>query len=121
MSKGYEPHFDLDLEFGQVYEKKLQDLLTEKGRIEVKTDRMAHSTGNIVVEFESRGKPSGIATTKADYWCFWIEQTGVGIFIPTEKLRTIAEKCRVVAGGDKDKEGKPTSKMYLVSLEKILK
>jgi hypothetical protein len=113
-SKGYNPAFDLDLKFGEVWEHKLHDLLTEKGKVEVKTDRMAHKTGNIVIEFESRGKPSGIATTGADYWMYWIENSGIGIFIPTDKLREIVGTCRVVRGGDDN-----TSRMYLVPLQSI--
>ena len=35
----YNPNFDIDLEFGQVYEKKVQELLESKGKIEVKTER----------------------------------------------------------------------------------
>jgi len=35
---------------------------------EVKFDEMADYTGNIAIEYESRGKPSGISITKAIYW-----------------------------------------------------
>ena len=115
MTKDYEPHFDLDLEFGQIWETKLNKLLTEKGKIEVKTDRMAHKTGNIVIEFESRGKLSGISTTKADYWMIWIEESGIGLFIPTDKLKEIVKDCKIVNGGDNN-----TSKLYLVPLNYIL-
>ena len=60
--------FDIDLQYGQVFERKVADMLQNK-KIEVKTERdMWKSTGNIVVEFESRGKPSGIASTEAEYW-----------------------------------------------------
>ena len=35
---------------------------------EIKTDVYKTNTGNMVIEFESRGKPSGISVTKADFF-----------------------------------------------------
>ena len=35
----YSSKFDLDLEFGQVYERGLQELFSQKGKIEVKTEK----------------------------------------------------------------------------------
>lgn len=63
--------FKFDLHVGQVHEEKLARILKEK-KIEVKTDFIAHKTGNIAVEYMCRGKPSGIATTQADYYAFII-------------------------------------------------
>jgi len=40
--------------------------------IEVKEDVRTKDTGNVVIECESRGKPSGIMTTKANFWVFRI-------------------------------------------------
>ena len=40
--------------------------------IEVKEDVRTKDTGNVVIECESRGQPSGIMTTKADFWVFRI-------------------------------------------------
>ena len=61
--------FDLDLQYGQDGERWLAWLGTDQAKVEVKTERdqWAH-TGNAVFEFTSRGKPSGIAVTQADYW-----------------------------------------------------
>jgi hypothetical protein len=60
--------FDLDLAYGKVREQRVADMLTDK-KIEVKSERdMWVRTGNIAVEYESYGKPSGIAATEADYW-----------------------------------------------------
>ena len=41
---------------------------------EIKEDIRCADTGNVVVEFESRGKPSGICTTKADFWVFRVHE-----------------------------------------------
>jgi hypothetical protein len=38
--------------------------------VEVKYDPMSNKTGNIVVEIEMFGKPSGLMSTTADYWVF---------------------------------------------------
>ena len=60
--------FDIDLEYGKVREKQVADMLQDK-KIEVKSERgMWQKTGNIAIEFESYGKPSGIAATESDYW-----------------------------------------------------
>ena len=42
--------------------------------IEVKEDVRAEDTGNVVIEYESRGKPSGIQTSCADFWVFRVHQ-----------------------------------------------
>ena len=39
--------------------------------IEVKGDQKSMYTGNFVVEIEMFNKPSGLLTTKADYWVFY--------------------------------------------------
>ena len=63
--------FKFDLELGQKMEHGLADILANK-RIEAKSDYIAHRTGNIAIEYECRGKPSGIAVTEADYYAYII-------------------------------------------------
>ena len=46
--------FKYDLEIGQVKEKELGDIFNNS-TIEVKNDLSAHKTGNVFVEYESRG------------------------------------------------------------------
>jgi len=65
----YNPKFDLDLKFGDEYEQGLEKLFKTKGKIEVKTERdWWEKTGNIALEYECNGKPSGISATQSDYW-----------------------------------------------------
>lgn len=65
----YNSKFDLDLEFGQVYEEGLKKLLYSKGKVEVKTERDKWiETGNIAIEVMCRNKPSGLSVTKSDWW-----------------------------------------------------
>lgn len=112
--------FDLDLQYGQVFERKVADML-QNSKIEVKTERdMWKSTGNIVIEFESRGKPSGIASTEADYW---FHNLAVGddivmtLVFPTKTLRNYIAKNnpRMVRGGDNN-----TSRLYLIKLQDLV-
>jgi hypothetical protein len=40
-------------------------------KIEIKSDQKSNYTGNIVIEIEMFGKPSGLMATKADMWVFY--------------------------------------------------
>ena len=60
--------FDIDLKYGQLREKQVHDIFSNK-KIEVKTERdWWYKTGNIALEYECNGKPSGINATESDYW-----------------------------------------------------
>jgi hypothetical protein len=58
--------------------QKEADLIVNNTLVEVKRDMMWDRTGNFAVEYEFRGKPSGLAATKADifviaadkFYCF---------------------------------------------------
>ena len=73
----YSSDFDLDLEYGELHEEITRKILVGDLRIEVKTDRQAHMTGNVAIETRCRGKPSGISITTADFLC---GQTGEGLW-----------------------------------------
>lgn len=112
--------FDLDLEYGKVREKLVADMLQDK-KIEVKSERgMWMSTGNIAIEYESYGKPSGIAATESDYWfhnlCIGDDIFATLVF-DTKNLKKIIDNLdykRTVSGGDHK-----ASKMYLLNLQKL--
>ena len=60
--------FDIDLKYGQVREKQVSNIFANK-KIEIKTERdWWDKTGNIALEYECNGKPSGISATTSDYW-----------------------------------------------------
>lgn len=112
--------FDLDLAYGQVFEKKVADILGNS-KIEVKTEKDKwKQTGNIVIEYDSRGKPSGILTTEASYW---IHNLAIGdtivysLLLPVETLRRYIARNnpRSVRGGDD-----MTSKLYLIKLTDLV-
>ena len=115
--------FDLDLQYGQIREKIVADMLQDK-KIEVKSERgMWLQTGNIAIEYECYGKPSGINTTNSDYWfhnlCVGDDVFATLVF-ETKMLKKIinasinANQVRSVSGGDHN-----ASKMYLINIQNI--
>jgi len=63
--------FKYDLMIGQEGESIMARLLADT-TVEVKTDWIAARTGNVYIEYESRGKPSGLAKTQAKFWAYII-------------------------------------------------
>ena len=114
--------FDIDLQYGQVREQELADILQNE-KIEVKTERDKWmETGNICIEFQCRNKASGIAVTQAKWWVHVLadgDETVCMLMFPTDKLKEIARKhvvnkAKVVDGGDDN-----LSKMVLIPLKEI--
>lgn len=97
-------NWDIDLDYGNAGESVILSILNGAKKIEVKTDRMAHKTGNIAVEFRYKGNPSGISKTEAHYWAFVLFDGGLIYFIETNRLKEIARICYMnngfVKGGD---------------------
>lgn len=110
--------FAFDLRMGQDEEIWLADLLRGK-TIEVKRDYLAGKTGNVFVEFTSRGKRSGLATTRADFWAFILDGERV-VIVPTQYLQQLARQAykqgRTVRGGDNN-----TSEGVLVKVKELVK
>jgi hypothetical protein len=111
-------NFEYDLRVGQVKEFELAKIL-ENENIEVKRDLKAHLTGNIFVEYFSRGKKSGISNSKSNWYCFVISEYSF-FFIKTEDLKI---KCRMylktkrdVLGGDNN-----TSRGILLPISELIK
>ena len=112
--------FDIDLEYGKVREQIVADMLQDK-KIEVKSERdVWQKTGNIAIEYECYGKPSGINATESDY-CFHNLCIGEDIFativFDTNSLKRIINNLdykRSVSGGDNN-----ASRMYLLNLQKL--
>lgn len=109
--------FRYDLEVGVKYEHALADVFAGK-RVEVKRDFLATKTGNIFIEYFSRGKKSGISVSQADYYCFWLSDSHC-VLITTEMLKS---KCRVYLGSERDVLGgdSNTSKGILLPLSDLI-
>ena len=110
--------FEKDLSYGKKHEKMVMKSLE---KYELKTDRMAHKTGNVYVEFQSRGKDSGIRTSKSNTWIFKIVSAKdthlFSVHIPLSRLKKlVSNNYRVMPGGDN-----LTSKGYLVPIGDLIK
>jgi hypothetical protein len=115
--------FDLDFRHGIEGEGTLFDLI-KNGKVEVKRDRESYKTGNVAVEYNYRGEPSGIAVTEAEWWAFVLDNE-IGtphaiIIVPTWHLKYLAKRCaregKLVMGGDDN-----ASKLILVPKTDLLK
>ena len=99
--------FDIDLDFGKVGEKVVEEMFEGDGTIEVKTERDIWKTSkNIAIEIRCRGKLSGISTTTAKTWIHMLDGGGGGFIFPVKDLRNKIKKrqedgkLRLVMGGD---------------------
>lgn len=117
----YNSDFKYDLALGQIGEGWIGKILSDK-TIEVKFDFACYRTGNFYIEYMSRGKPSGIATTQSDYWMLIaatesggrlkrelceLEESDVqfSVMISTDRLKRICKEKyfrKNVKGGDND-------------------
>ncbi|WP_159065949.1 hypothetical protein [Deinococcus ficus] len=73
--KGYFPDWDI----------KFKNTLGTELTAEVKTDKSV--SNNLVVEYKSRGKPSGIYSTKADYYFIYFVNDGTIYVCNSAELR----------------------------------
>lgn len=96
-----------DIEFGNTKDYDIR--FPYRGKyytVEIKEDFMCAKTGNVCVEYESRGKPSGINSTKASMYFYKIHQPDGNVVIhalKTDRLREMIEKkeyYRIISGGD---------------------
>ena len=112
-------NWDIDLAFGEVGEQNLYKILKDS-KIEVKRDRIALKTGNLAIEYEQNNRPSGIAISKADYWCYIFTKDNedkVLIILPIERLKAIARKYYLL-GNTKDC-GDNYNKIILIPVQDI--
>lgn len=115
-------NFTKDLSFGKTWETIAMSLVgggspgpsgrfkpydfTHNGiKYEVKADRLAYKYGGntMFVEYECSCQPSGIATTEADVWMYFMVKPD-GSYkcysVPVADLREWCKGCRTKAGGD---------------------
>lgn len=131
--------FDKDLELGKKYEIKslkyfkYDDFMRTEGynknydlviikdgiktKIEVKCDRLSYKTGNLAIEYIYKNQPSGIKTSKADYYIYFVihpDNKHTVYKFPIEKLKILCRGRRSVTGGDNNK-----SIMYLLPVSDL--
>ena len=113
--------FDVDLEFGKQWEEHIDEMFSGAKTCEIKTERDTWAkTGNICIEVQSYGKPSGLASTEAELWVQNLVKDGelvCSLVFNTDKLKEIVKSMdtRTVMGGDN-----LASKLHLVSLKKLI-
>lgn len=117
--------FDLDLPEGEAAERLVKEILCgERGLVEVKRDFKVSDTGNIAIEYKSRGHKSGIATTAANWWAITLDGSQFGheviILIKTARLITIARKFYKTGGSVKGGDNL-TSEMVLIPVTELVK
>lgn len=88
--------------------------------IEVKEDFMCKKTGNVAVEFQCRGKPSGIARSEADYIIYKVHTPDDVELLAISKRKLInlintEQYHSIKVGGDSGSE----TKMYLFSITTV--
>lgn len=82
--------------------------------LEMKNDMKSALTGNFFMEFWCGDKPSGIDTTKADYYVVTTHKPMQFWKLPVPALTKIAKTCKIVSGGDDKK-----AKGYLIPVAKL--
>ena len=115
--------FHADLAFGKEYEHILLDYIDYdevefcpngafsdwdvkikrdglEGTYEVKADRLSAKTGNLCIEYQCREKPSGIATTKALFYAYFVVKGKEHdcYIIPVERLKKMIDEGKFKKG-----------------------
>ena len=113
--------FDKELKYGQERENRIVSILDkDKTKLEVKTERdWWQKAGNMCIEVECYGKPSGIMATEADYWVHILadgDKDFVRMIFDTSTIKKLTKKYmkNIRSGGDGNK-----SRFVLVPLSEL--
>jgi hypothetical protein len=120
--------FDLQLSEAQQNEIRLAEIFDggfKIQKIELKSETWQwEQTGNICLEYEYNGKPSGFKATEADVWVHELKRNGetlVYLMFPIERLRALCREA-FKQGRHRDNAGDDgKSKVVLLALKDILK
>lgn len=94
------------LEYGRTNAYDIKARINDKiFTFEIKEDFTCRKTGNVGVEYECRGKPSGIEVSKADFYIYKIHTAkGIEVYIfKTQAIKDMIKRVdykRIVNGGD---------------------
>ena len=111
--------FYLDIIEGEEAEALIGWLRIElaKRTIEVKRDIYVAKSGNVAIEYECRGKPSGIAVSKANWWAIVLDGPGYEmeqvVFIKRLKLKRM---CKRLLNTNRDAKGGDANKSKIILL-----
>ena len=110
--------FDPTVKRVEGYEKRF-DIVGDEATYEVKYDITSKETGNVAIEYMCNGKPSGISTTKADYWVYvyylddWVWQM---MYVEEFKLDLKLGDFKRTNGGDNN-----ASKLLIIPINAFAK
>lgn len=68
--------------------------------LEVKRDRLSTTTGNVAIEVQFRGEPSGISTSAADFWAIVLDAEVLIFRTPELKSLVQSGGYRTIPAGD---------------------
>lgn len=91
------------------------DLNNNVNKVEVKTDRKAHETGNIAFETDSNGNVGCLERSEADYIYYYLEQTKEVIILKLRELKGYIKHTnpREITMGD-------NAKGYLLNIQNLI-
>jgi hypothetical protein len=93
--------FDIQLAAALINERKLAWLFGDAKltKVELKSESwLWERSGNIAIEYASRGKLSGISTTEADFWVHELkrdDETLCYLMFPIDRLRELVADARL--------------------------
>ena len=125
-----EENFDIDLDFGHIFENKIVNIFEGDGSIEVKTEDVKNeinwkTSGNIAIEYRYKGVESGISMTNAKWWIHILsdgKEIEMAFIFPVDvlkkKIRTFLDKkiAKKARGGDNN-----NSSLVLLPISKLHK
>ena len=86
--------FQTDLEYGQ-FAEKLFNGYAINGSFEFKRDRRMHSSGNLFIEWESRGRPSGISMEHVQpVWVYYTDDCSFALMMDASRLRQALKRYK---------------------------
>lgn len=91
--------FDIQLSEALINERRLGDIFTDCKieKIELKSETWQwEQTGNIAIEYQCDGSPSGISTTQADVWVHELKRDGhtlVYLMFPIARLKHLCRQA----------------------------
>lgn len=115
----FRQHYDKEAKLTEGYNSEA-DIVSSKGSVEIKEDRLAHQTGNYALEFITHDqKPSGFMGSTSDY--FVIADWEYVLVMSTQWLRDFVNEMqvkKVIEMGENFPDGR--NKGYLIPREKLL-
>lgn len=119
--------YDIQLSQALIRERRLGEIFKTAAIefIELKSENHQwEKTGNICIEYECKGYPSGIAATQADFWVHELlrgDQTLVYLMFPVARLKELARAAWDEGRRHENSGDGGNTKVVLVRLRDILK